>query len=204
MDTVYYLKMLVKDFHSVVMATLNDEGRPETRVIDLMLYDEQGLYFLTAKGKNFYHQLQEQGYISLSGTRDKRAVRFDGFVRNIGQEKLAEIFIENPYMAKIYPENTRQALEVFQIYQGTGEYFDISNPSHIERDDFILGDAETHACGYRVNEDACIGCQKCLSVCPQHCISIRPNGKAVIDRHHCLSCGRCAEICPVQAITKSI
>lgn len=202
MEPLHYLKMLVKDFHSVVVATLSAEGRPETRVIDMMLYDEQGLYFLTAKGKNFYRQLQEQGYISLSGTRDKRAVRFDGYVKNIGQEKLAAIFTENPYMAKIYPENTRQALEVFQIYKGTGEYFDISDPSHIVRDEFALGGAEAQQGGYRVNEDACIGCGKCLPVCPQRCIVIRQDGKAFIDRHHCLSCGRCAEICPVRAIQK--
>ena len=201
MDTLYYLKMLVKDFHSVVVATLNEEGRPETRVIDMMLYDEQGVYFLTAKGKNFYRQLQEQGYISLSGTRDKRAVRFDGFVQSIGQEKLAEIFAENPYMAQIYPDGTRQALEVFQISQGTGEYFDISNPSHIVRDNFALGKAAVRQLGYVVGPD-CIGCRKCLSVCPQQCIVIRQDGRAFIDRHHCLSCGRCAEICPVQAIQK--
>lgn len=201
METLYYLKMLVKDFHSVVIATLDEKGRPETRVIDMMLYDEQGLYFLTAKGKNFYHQLQNQGYISLSGTRDKRAVRFDGFVRNIGQEKLAEIFTENPYMAQIYPDGTCQALEVFQIYQGRGEYFDISNPSHIERDDFNLGEAALRQLGYSVGPD-CTGCQKCLSVCPQQCILIRQDGRAFIDRHHCLNCGYCAAICPIQAIQK--
>ncbi len=185
------------------MATLNEAGHPETRVIDMMLYDEQGLYFLTAKGKNFYHQLQEQGYISLSGTRDKRAVRFNGFVRNIGQKKLTEIFMENPYMAKIYPTGTQKALEVFQIYQGTGEYFDISDPSHIERDDFALGESSLRQLGYAVGPE-CIGCWKCLSICPQQCIAVRQDGRASIDRHHCLSCGRCAEICPVQAIQKQM
>ncbi len=54
------------------------------------------------------------------------AISLRGAVRSIGKERLAEIFEKNPYMAKIYPtEKSRDALEVFQIYQGEGEYFDL-------------------------------------------------------------------------------
>ena len=66
-----YLKMLVEDIHSATMATIGADGHPQTRVIDMMLYDEQGVYFLTAKGKAFYAQLMEQDYIALSATRTK-------------------------------------------------------------------------------------------------------------------------------------
>lgn len=55
-----YLKMLVEDIHSPVMATIGSDSHPKTRVIDLMLWDENGIYFLTAKGKEFYQQLMEQ------------------------------------------------------------------------------------------------------------------------------------------------
>ena len=48
-----YLKMLVDEFHSTVVATLDQQGYPQTRAIDMMLYDEKGIYFLTAKGKAF-------------------------------------------------------------------------------------------------------------------------------------------------------
>ncbi len=34
METVKYLQILTEEIHSVVVATLNEEGRPETRVID--------------------------------------------------------------------------------------------------------------------------------------------------------------------------
>jgi len=50
---VYYLHMLQQEMHSVVFATINEQGRPVTCAIDLMLADENGLYFLTAKGKSF-------------------------------------------------------------------------------------------------------------------------------------------------------
>lgn len=95
METVKYLQILTEEIHSVVVATLNEEGRPETRVIDMMLYDEQGLYFLTARSKSFYRQLMQQGYVSLSGTKVTRAVRVDGRVRSIGHEKRNEIFAHN-------------------------------------------------------------------------------------------------------------
>lgn len=54
MDTAKkYLDMLVNDIHSVVIATTDDENRPVTRVIDIMLEDGRTFYFLTAKGKAF-------------------------------------------------------------------------------------------------------------------------------------------------------
>lgn len=46
-----YLKLLVEDIHSATMATIGADGHPQTRVIDMMLHDEQCVYFLTAKGK---------------------------------------------------------------------------------------------------------------------------------------------------------
>ena len=48
------LRMLQEEIHSVVFATLDEHGLPQTCVIDLMLWDEGGLYFLTARGKSFY------------------------------------------------------------------------------------------------------------------------------------------------------
>ena len=46
-----YLELLVENIHSTTIATIGTDGHPQTRVIDMMLYDEQGVYFLTAKGK---------------------------------------------------------------------------------------------------------------------------------------------------------
>ena len=55
-----YLKLLVEGIHSTTIATIGADGHPQTRVIDMMLYDERGVYFLTAKGKAFYAQLMER------------------------------------------------------------------------------------------------------------------------------------------------
>ncbi|MCI1654791.1 MAG: hypothetical protein LKI32_06310 [Lachnospiraceae bacterium] len=66
LNTQDYLKILVEDIHSTVVATIDRYGHPVTRCIDMMLYDDNGVFFLTAKGKEFYTQLMEQRYISLS------------------------------------------------------------------------------------------------------------------------------------------
>lgn len=139
MQGMKYVKILVEEIHSTTAATIGEDGRPQTRAIDMMLYDENGVYFLTAKGKAFYQQLMEQQYLALSGTKDKKAVSLRGKIKNIGSEKLDEIFEKNTDMQQIYPGDTRDALEVFCLYEAQGEYFDISDPSHIVRETIIIG-----------------------------------------------------------------
>ncbi len=195
-----YLKMLVEEFHSAVVSTIAADGHPQTRVINMMLWDNQGVYFLTAKGKEFYTQLMEQKFIALSATKNKMSVSLRGKVKNIGKKHLDAIFEKNPYMKSIYPGDTRAALEVFRIYEAQGEYFDISNLSQIARDRFTIGNAEKAASGYFIGNE-CNQCGLCYSTCPQTCIDISKK-PAVINQNHCLHCGRCAEICPHQAIQK--
>ena len=195
-----YLKMLVEEFHSTTVATLGADGHPQTRVIDMMHYDDKGVYFLTAKGKAFYEQLIKQQYVAVSATKDKVAVSLRGKVKNIGKENLDIMFEKNPYMKEIYPGDTRDALEVFALYEAQGEYFDISNPSKIVRDDIIIGSIDKIETGYFVG-GGCIGCKLCYSVCPQKCIDISCK-PVVIDQNHCLHCGRCVQTCPKQCIKK--
>lgn len=199
------LYILQQDIHSTVFATLDEHGLPQTCVIDLMLADENGLYFLTARGKSFYDRLMKRPFVAISGmkggdTLSTVAVSVRGAVRSIGRDRLDEIFEQNPYMAKIYPtEKSRDALEVFQLYRGEGEYFDLSRlPPY--RQSFSFGGETVHAAGYRVNADKCIGCQGCHSVCPQSCIS--NTIPRVIDPSHCIHCGNCFRICPVKAVEK--
>ncbi|MCD8090365.1 MAG: 4Fe-4S binding protein [Clostridiales bacterium] len=195
-----YLQMLVEEIHSAAVATIGKDGHPQIRTIDVMLWDEKGIYFLTAKGKAFYSQLKEQGYIALSAVKDKKSVSLRGKIQNIGSEKLDEIFEKNTYMQKIYPGDTRSALEIFRLYEAEGEYFDISNPSRVVRDVITIGRPKTPESGYFVGNN-CIGCKLCYSVCPQKCIDIS-GIPVVIDQNRCLHCGRCAEICPKQTIEK--
>ena len=54
METKEYLKYIVEEIHTTIVATVDDEGLPVTAAIDMMDYDNDSLYFLTAKGKGFY------------------------------------------------------------------------------------------------------------------------------------------------------
>lgn len=206
MMTVNYLKILVETIHSTVVATNDKDGHPVARVIDMMLYDENGLYFLTAKGKEFYNQLMQQGYIAVSGmtggegTMNKKSVSIHGKVRNIGKNRLDEIFEKNPYMAEIYPEiATREALEVFQIYEAQGDFFDLSTKP-ITRGNFMIGNTVEETHGYFIT-DRCRGCKICYSKCPQKCIDIS-HKPLVINQENCLHCGNCMKYCPFGAVEK--
>ena len=196
-----YLKILVEDIHSTVVATIDRIGHPVTRCIDMMLYDKNGVYFLTAKGKEFYAQLMEQHYISLSAVSGKRCISLAGKVENVGSEKLDEIFEKNTYMQDIYPGDTRSALEVFRICEADGNFFDISDPAHVTRGTFAIGKVSLKAGGYQISR-SCTGCGKCLSVCPQRCIDLS-RIPGVIDQNRCLHCGNCMNVCPAGAVIKA-
>ena len=52
-----------------------------------------------------------------------------------------------------------------------------------------------------LDADKCIGCGRCLQVCP-HAVFSMQEGKAFIgDRDACMECGACARNCPVDVIT---
>ena len=122
-----YLKYLVEEIQTTVMATTDANDLPVTCAIDVMDYDDNGLYFLTAKGKD---------------TMSCVAVSLRGKVKEIGSEPLERLFKKNSYMYEIYPtEQSRKALTVFCIYDANGEWFDLSKKP-IERADFSIGNSK--------------------------------------------------------------
>lgn len=205
MSAEKYLRMVQQDIHSVVFATTDENYFPVTCVIDIMLSDKDGLYFLTAKGKAFYERLKNQPLISFTGmkgtdTLSSKSITLRGEVREIGQKRLSEIFEKNPYMETIYPNReSRTALTVFQIYKGSGEFFDLSCKP-ISREQFSFGGMENHTAYFFVT-DKCNGCTLCANACPQNCIDISVC-PVKIKQKHCLHCGKCLEICPLQAVER--
>ncbi len=140
------LEYLHREIHTTVAATIDEEGLPVTCAMDVMDVDGQGLYFLTAKGKGFYKRLKRQGYLALTGTHGKDtlscvAVSVRGKCGNRAWAA-ARAAGKNPYMKQIYPtEGSRQALSVFQMYQGEIQWFDLSQKP-IERFSFAFGRAQ--------------------------------------------------------------
>jgi NAD-dependent dihydropyrimidine dehydrogenase PreA subunit len=225
-----YLAFVADDIKMTVVATVDDEGRPVTAAVDMMDADEQGILFLTARGKSLYRRLRARGYLSLTGlvgpsTMESVAVSLAGEVREEGPELLPSLFAKNPFMYDIYPsEESRRALTTFRVWRGSGEWFDLSRHP-IERASFAWGQgaesgAETTRHEPYVIGDACIGCGTCVAACPQACIervdadpgvsaagergaaSGHPSGRPPyrIVQRSCLHCGRCYEVCPVHAV----
>ena len=132
MQTNEIVQYIVEKIHSTVFATVDSEGRPVTCAIDMMDWDENGLYFLTAKGKNFYRRLKANENIAFTAMKGEDtlscvAVSVQGRAKEIGPDRLGDLLRKNPYMEKIYPDaRSRTALTVFQIYEGAGEWFDLS------------------------------------------------------------------------------
>ena len=184
----------LRKIKDVAFATVDSEGRPQVRIIDVMLADEETIYFCTARGKAFYHQLCEGGYVAVSGLNKQfQMFCISGKAQKLDDQRrwIDEIFARNPSMNDVYPHDSRYILEPFGIRIEEMEWFDLgTNP--IRR-----GTIGKRQKGFMIS-DACIGCGKCRQSCPQQCISA--GSPYVISQEHCLHCGLCAENCPVNAI----
>jgi NAD-dependent dihydropyrimidine dehydrogenase PreA subunit len=55
----------------------------------------------------------------------------------------------------------------------------------------------------QLNEVVCIGCGRCVEVCPHAVFNMHNHRAAIVDRDACMECGACARNCPVDAVTVS-
>lgn len=259
-DYLHYLRFIVEDVYSVVLATTDAQGAPRTCVIDMMLYDQDGLYFLTAKGKSLYERLTASasaharrqdpalaidavdregdvpmgamgsGMIALTAlcgesTMQSKSVNLQGQACEVGPALLDKIFAHNPYMAEIYPtEQSRQALTVFQIYCGQGEFFDLS-VRPIFRESFAF-DARARQTRFGTGIGTVDGNVN-IDVSAPHVVTVTGAGAGantvsdinsartcdlgaaatittyMIDASKCDGCGQCLKFCPQQCIVSS-
>ena len=126
-DAEKYLGYLVERIHTTVLSTNGEDGYPHTCAVDMMYLDDEGVYFLTAVGKDLYRRLRADGRVSLTGIRgddtlSSVALSLVGKVEEVGPSNLPKLLEANPYMSDIYPtEESRRALTVFRIFRGNGE-----------------------------------------------------------------------------------
>lgn len=191
----------LRSIKDVAMATVDNYGNPQVRIIDVMAVEDNCLYFLTARGKHFHQELVTNNKVAITAVNENYlAIRLNGIVEKVIDQEfwLTKIFNDNPSMSDVYPGNSRNILEVFCIHQGELEVFDLSKIP-IERYSYNLQGEEIFNQGYQIDE-TCICCNRCKQGCPQQCIK---SGKIyMIEQSHCLHCGLCYEKCPVGAIKK--
>ena len=182
-------------------ATADNEGNPQVRNISAIHYEEEAIYFFTARGKDFCKELLETKKVQVLGyTMYKEMIRLTGTVKPAPAEEQAKwrdlIFEEQPYLANVYPGNTRNIGIIFYIRDISIEYFNLG-VSPIFRESYTIGNGKIAPKGYWIT-DACISCGKCVRICPQK--AIEKGSPSIIHQEHCLHCGNCFENCPVSAI----
>ena len=52
----------------------------------------------------------------------------------------------------------------------------------------------------KLDQPTCIGCGRCMEVCPHQVFLITEKKASITDRDACMECGACALNCPVKAI----
>jgi NAD-dependent dihydropyrimidine dehydrogenase PreA subunit len=53
----------------------------------------------------------------------------------------------------------------------------------------------------KYNDARCIGCGRCIDVCP-HAVFVMDGKRArIVDRDACMECGACAKNCPTMAVS---
>lgn len=189
---------MLREIKDVAFATVDENGLPQVRIIDVMIVENEKLYFCTARGKDFYRQIVENGHVAITGmNKEFQMIRLNGKVKRLDEhiKWIDRIFEENPSMNDVYPDESRYILDAFYIDNGSVEFFDLGKKP-IVRENFSLGDAMAKEAGFLIT-DGCIQCGKCELICPQKCIT-----DYEIGQDHCLHCGLCVEECPVGAIVK--
>lgn len=189
---------ILREIKDVAFATVDENGFPQVRIIDVMIVEGEKLYFCTARGKEFYRQLMKNGQVAITGlNREFQMIRLNGKANRLAEHRkwIDRIFEENPVMNTVYPGDSRYVLEAFCIDNGTVEFFDLGKEP-IDREYFTLGSTRVKEEGFLIT-DNCIECGKCENICPQKCIS-----DFKINQKHCLHCGLCYEECPVKAIKR--
>ncbi|MDC7245092.1 MAG: 4Fe-4S binding protein [Sphaerochaetaceae bacterium] len=192
---------IFREVKESAFATVDENGNPQNRIIDVMSVADGKLLFCTARGKNFYRELTANGNVSVTTmNRQFQMVRLQGTARRMEESRLwiDRIFEENPTMNDVYPGDSRYILEPFCIDSGEIELFDLGT-TPIHRQSFVLGNGSVKKKGFFIT-DSCIECDKCARNCPTGCIE--QSSPYVIGQFQCLHCGLCHEICPVRAIIR--
>ncbi len=173
-DAFFCLRFL-RAIRDVAFATVDADGMPGVRIVDVMAVEPGRLFFLAPRGKAFHDDLVRSGTAALVGqTPDLRTCRLRGRVVHPSdpseQRRLIDMMFElNPSMNVLYPGDARSICDAFYIENGEGEYYDLGQRPLL-RVPFSLGATKRELSGRFVIGDACTGCGRCVAVCPTECI----------------------------------
>ena len=134
---------ILREIKDVSFASVDEQGNPQVRIIDVMLVEDEKLYFCTSRGKDFHRQLLQHPQIAITGMNSAyQMVRLQGRSIRLSQQEywIHRIFDENPSMKDVYPGNSFSILDAFVVCDAQLEFFDLGRQP-IERRYFTIGEA---------------------------------------------------------------
>ncbi len=134
---------LLREIRDVAFATVSKDKKPQVRIIDVMITENEKLYFCTARGKDFYEQLTASGQTAVTGmTKSYQMIRLEGTAERLKNQKewIDRIFDEN------YIKET--CIECGKCAAGCPQQ------------------CITPANPYRIVQEHCLHCGLCFENCP--------------------------------------
>ena len=58
---------ILREIKDVSFASVDEQGNPQVRIIDVMLVEGDKLYFCTSRGKDFHRQMLQHPQIAITG-----------------------------------------------------------------------------------------------------------------------------------------
>lgn len=131
MEVAEIMEILEDKMGAVVISSVDSEGNPHARYINVGVANEEGIFFMTSPKTNFYQQLEANPVVALVGLNKEdyliQVIRIEGKVKKIGKDKLSDVLEGNPYVDMVYPDTEDQAnVQVFQLYEGEGFYHSLT------------------------------------------------------------------------------
>ena len=176
----------------LAFATVDRNGAPQVRNISAIHYEPDGIYFFTARGKDFCQELLSDGRVQILGyTRYKEMIRLSARAEAAPEEEqkmwIDRIFEEQPYLANVYPGGSREIGIVFVIRKARIEYFNLG-VRPIFRESYQIGEENTDRSiavtkGFWSGEDS-IGCGSSREEFPQ--VGNRPGQTVDVHMQRCL------------------
>ncbi|MBU2650646.1 MAG: pyridoxamine 5'-phosphate oxidase family protein [Bacteroidetes bacterium] len=114
-----------KDF---AIATVDNHNHPRVRMFHLMKYDNQTMYFATARNKEVFGQLQNNPFIELVGWSQGIMFRTGGAVSfDVEGSLCREIYNSNTILSKIYGSFENPELVYFKLSLRNAELFNLTS-----------------------------------------------------------------------------
>lgn len=126
-------------------ATVDEDGHPRSRIINVMIAADEGMYIVTSKGKPFYEQLVNTGEIALSAMCPEcQSLKFWGKVRIAEKEwdsilsTLAEKLPEMSYPMILYAKNNQGDTHIMTLLRSRrSQFFDENGRFNINTEEGI-------------------------------------------------------------------